>query len=226
MALQFAVRIGIPGCLTIEIQALPSLINSKPPNLTPQLNAAVLGSAFGAIANTPDQLFSKTWGQGFMTPVSQRLIALGGNTSKQLLTFECPSLDTTDMAWGAQGSIDGTTDPAQVTAPLFGASIYGRTFAPGDYILWNDPSIVNSVYQYEIDQIVSVKGSVFTLARRDPNGGSGAQFGSVLAPHANIQFFKLIDKTFDVLWQGEWQVYQFLWANMIVAAVSANTVGL
>ena len=161
-----------------------------------------------------------------MTPVSQRLIALGGNTNKQLLTFECPSLDTTDMAWGAQGSIDGTTDPVQIIAPLFGTSVYGRAFAPGDYVLWNDPAIVNGVYQYEIDQIVSVKGSVFTLARKDPQNPGGAQFGSVLAAHTNIQFFKLIDKTFDVLWAGEWQVFKFLWDDMIVAAVSANTVGL
>ena len=218
MALSFQVRIGIPGCLTVEIQAVPQVLQQAQSNLYVQLNRPVTVD--------PASIVSTPWGQGWATPMTQRLIALGGNSRKQILTFECPSLDTTDMAWGARGSIDGTTDPAQVTATLFGTSIYGRKFAVGDYILWNDSSVVNGVYQYEVDQITAVSGSIFTLARRDPNGGGGARFGSVKAAHANIQFFKLIDKTFDVLWQGEWQVFKFLWDDMIVAAVSANTVGL
>jgi hypothetical protein len=36
----------------------------------------------------------------------------------------------------------------------------------------------------------------------------------------------LIDKTFPVLWAGEWQVFKFMWDNMIVAAVSATAVGI
>ena len=130
------------------------------------------------------------------------------------------------MAWGAQGSIDGVTDPIQVTAPLFGTSVYGRQFAVGDYVLWNDAALVNGVYQYEIDQITAVRGSSFTLQRGSRGSIGGAKFGSVKAPHSNIQFLQLIDKTFDVLWAGEWQVYKFLWDNMIVSAVSATTIGL
>src|SRR5579872_1966437 len=108
MALSFQVRIGIPGCLTIEIQALPQFIQRQQTNLYAQLNQPV--------TSDPASIMSKAWGKGWVTPMTQRLIALGGNSRLQLLTFECPSLDTTDMAWGAQGSIDGTTDPAQVTA--------------------------------------------------------------------------------------------------------------
>lgn len=229
-ALTFAVRVGIPGALVIEIQAVPQIGQSKPANLVPQLNQPVLGSSLGsarAAAGPPtEQLISNAWGKGWATPMTQRIIALGGNSTKQLLTFECPSLDTADMAWGMTASIDATTDPAQVTGMPFGTSLYGRSFAVGDYILWNDPAIVGGAYQYEIDLITAVSGNVFTIERQSPQGGSGAQFGSVKAAHTNIPFLLLIDKTFDVLWEGEWQVYQFLWANMIVAAVSANTVGL
>jgi hypothetical protein len=229
----FAVRIGIPGSLTIEVQAVPAISSNAIPNLYPPLNQSVLVQDTGnsATASTSKlalakSLISKAWGQGWANTVSQRLAALGGNSDYQLLTFECPSLDTTDMAWGATGSIDGVTDPVQVTAPLFGASIYGRQFAVGDYVLWNDPALVNGVYQYEIDQITAVKGSNFTLARQSAGSIGGAKFGSVKAPHSNIQFLQLIDKTFDVLWAGEWQVYKFLWDNMIVSAVSATTIGL
>ncbi len=212
-SLSFQVRIGIPGCLTIEVDAAQGIIQTQP-FLNPQLNQPIT-----------DQLISKAWGQGWATPMTKRLIALGGNTKYQLLNFECPSLDLTDNAWGAQGSIDATSDPASIMAPIFGTSNFGRSFAVGDYILWDDPRIVSGVYQYEIDQITAVSGSNFTLLRRG-NNASGAQFGSVKAAHTNIKFYRLIDKVFQVLWAGEWQVFKFEWDNMIVAAVSATTEGL
>jgi hypothetical protein len=233
LPLQFAVRVGIPGSLTIEVQAVPSISSAAIPNILAPLNQPVLVQDTGNTATASTSrialakaLMSQAWGQGWANTVSQRLAALGGNSDYQLLTFECPSLDTTDMAWGAQGSIDGVTDPIQVTAPLFGTSVYGRQFAVGDYVLWNDAALVNGVYQYEIDQITAVRGSSFTLQRGSRGSIGGAKFGSVKAPHSNIQFLQLIDKTFDVLWAGEWQVYKFLWDNMIVSAVSATTIGL
>jgi len=212
-ALSFAVRVGIPGCLTIEIQAVPQVRQQQIMNLVAQLAQPIT-----------DKLISRAWGEGWATPLTQKMVALGGNTAYQLLIFECPSLDTTDMAWGAQGTIDATTDPVTLTAPIFGTSNYGRAFAAGDYIIWNDPAIVNGRYSYEIDQIQSVSGNNFTLKRRGPNSPGGAQFGSPKLPHADVQFFKLVDKTFPVLWAGEWQVFKFLWDNMIVAAVSATSV--
>lgn len=213
-ALNFAVRVGIPGCLTIEIQAVPQVKQQSIINLVAQLAQPIT-----------DKLISRAWGEGWASPLTQKLVALGGNTAYQLLIFECPSLDVTDMAWGATGTIDATTDPAQVTAPIFGTSLYGRAFAVGDYILWNDPTIVNGRYSYEIDQITAVSGNNFTLQRKGQQPG-GAQFGSPKTAHTNVQFFQLIDKTFPVMWMGEWQVFKFIWDNMIVAAVSATAVGV
>ncbi len=213
-ALSFAARVGIPGCLTIEIQAVPQVRQQQITNLVAQLSQPIT-----------DQFISNAWGKGWATPLTQKVVALGGNTGYELLIFECPSLDTTDMAWGAQGTIDGTSDPVSLTAPIFGTSNYGRAFADGDYIIWNDPTVMNGRYSYEIDQIQSVSGNNFTLKRRPARGG-GAQFGSPMLPHANVQFFQLIDKTFPVLWMGEWQVFKFLWDNTILAAVSATAAGV
>lgn len=221
-SLSFTARVGIPGCLTIEIQAVPQLKPVSPINLVPQLNQPVLSTS---TIGDPTQLISRAWGTGWATPLTQKLIALGGNTAYQLLIFECPSLDTTDMAWGATGTIDATTDPVSLTAPIFGTSLYQRAFAVGDYILWNDPTIINGRYSYEIDQITALSGNNFTLARKGQQPG-GAQFGSPKTAHTACQFFQLIDKTFPVLSMGEWQVFKFLWDNMIVAAVSATAVGV
>jgi hypothetical protein len=212
-ALNFTARVGIPGCLTIEIQAVPQVRQQQITNLVAQLSQPIT-----------DKFISNAWGKGWATPLTQKVVALGGNTAYQLLIFECPSLDTTDMAWGATGTIDGTTDPVTLSAPIFGTSLYGRSFAVGDYILWNDPTVLNGRYSYEIDQITALSGNNFTLARRGPNGG--AQFGSPKTAHTACQFFQLIDKTFPVLWAGEWQVFKFMWDNMIVAAVSATAAGI
>ena len=231
-SLLFTVRVGIPGSLTIEVQAAGPVIVGQPARIFPPLNQPLLDAGpMGDSARQPPEpgvgLIGKSWARGWFTPVSNRLIALGGNTDFQLLTFEAPSLDTTDMLWGATGSADGTTDPATLTATLFGTSVYGRSFAAGDYIIWDDPSIVSGMYQYEIDQITAVNGNIFTLKRRGPQGTAGrAQFNTPMVAHVGVNFYQLIDKTFSVLWQGERQVYKFLWDNMIVSAVSATTPGL
>src|ERR1035437_7411520 len=99
--ISFVARDGSPGSLTIEVAALPLLAQQNaPPNLRPQINAPVLAG--------DDKLLGLSWGVGWAVPMSQRLIALGGNSRLQLLGFECPSLDKTDMAWGASGTIDAT----------------------------------------------------------------------------------------------------------------------
>lgn len=215
----FAVRDGSPGSLTIEVPAVVlSGRQNPPPNLRPQLNAPVLAG--------DDKQLSMAWGTGWAVPVSQRLIALGGNSRIQLVGFECPSLDTTDMAWGASGTIDATTDPVTLQVSPFGASVYGRAFAVGDYIIWNNPAILNGRYQYEIDQITALNQNTFTLARRGQGAARGtAQFATVMAAQ-NGQFFQLLDPTLFALWDGTHQVFKFLWDGMIVSAVSATTAGL
>lgn len=217
--LSFTARAGMPGSLTIEIDAIPLLAQQNaPPNLRTQVNAPVLAG--------DDKLIGLAWGQGWAVQITQRLIALGGNARVQLLGFECPSLDTTDMAWGASGTIDATTDPVTLQAAPFGQSVYGRGFAVGDYIIWNNPAVVNGRYQYEIDQITALNQNTFTLARRGQGAAAGtAQFASVMAAQSG-QFFQLLDATLFALWDGTHQVFKFLWDGMIVSAVSATTAGL
>ncbi len=219
VALSFQVRVGIPGSLIIEIDAVTRPTPLRPAALFPPLNQAPLRDS--------SALLTKAWGEGWAIPVNNRLVALGGNSNLQLLTFECPSLDQTDNAWGMTGSIDALSDPATIAGAPFGASNFGRGFEVGDYILWHDSTLVNGLYQYEIDRIAAVNQNTLTLERAAQSSAAGrAQFGSVKAAHANVQFYQLVMGRFGVLWDGEHQVFKFLWDQMIVAGVSAATVGL
>ena len=217
--LSFTVYKTLPSILNIEIQAI-----SQPMQTTNKVLIAPLRQSIFDSDQT--SFMGKAWGQFWAVPMSNRLNALGGNTNLQLLGFECPSVDTTDMGWFATGTIDATTDPITVTAPITSTSMYGRKFAVGDYIIWNDPRAVNGRYQYEIDQITAVNGQVFTLSRSQPGAPAGmAYFGSVRAAHTSIPFFRMLDPTFYVLWDGSTQLYKFLWDKMLVSAASATTVG-
>jgi hypothetical protein len=216
----FQVRVGtIAGTLTIEVNAAPLIAQQNaPPNLYAPLQSSVLAG--------DDKLLAVPWAKGWTTPITQRLIALGGNTRLQLVAFECPSVDSTDMAWGASGTIDATTDPVTLQVTPFGSSIYGRALAVGDFIIWNNPTNVAGRYQYEIDEITDLSQNTITLARRPRGAPAGtAQFGSVMAAQSG-QFLQLLDPSLFALWDGTHQVYKFLWDGMIVCAVSATTVGL
>lgn len=224
--LDFAVFVGIPGSLTIEIQALPSLAQNKPSVLYPPLREPLQDVPRGTQTDPSSQLIGRQWGQHWVTPMTTRLNALGGSSNLQLLNFEAPSIDTTDNAWFATGSVDATTDPITLTAPITGTSIYKRSFQVGDYVVWDDSSTANGRYQYEIDRIVAVSGQLFTLSRSQQGRPVGeAYFGSVRAAHSSINFFRMLDPTFRVLWDGSQQVFKFLWDAMIVSAVSGVTVG-
>jgi hypothetical protein len=151
---------------------------------------------------------------------------MGGSSSIQLLTFEAPSIDTTDNAWFATGDMDATTDPITITAPVTGTSVYKRSFQVGDYVVWDDSASVSGRYQYEIDRIVKVNGQIFTLSRSQQGAPPGqAYFGSVRAAHTATNFYRLLDPFFRVPWDGSQQVFKFLWDGMIVSAVSAMTQG-
>lgn len=229
--INFTVRVGIPGSLTIEIDKAPQLIQPRlqtisPPLRTPLTGVGKTGTSLGGDTQSdPNATLDRVWGQGWAVSVSKRLAALGGSTLFQLIDFESPSWDQTDNLWGSNGSIDATTDPVTFVGTPFGASIYGRVFQEGDFILWDDPTSSNGRYSYEIDQITKVQGNTFTLARRNPFA-NGAWFGSPMVAHAGVNFYQLIDKHFTALWQGEHQVFKFLWDDMIVAAVAGLTPGM
>jgi hypothetical protein len=229
--LSFDVRVTVPNILTIEIEAIPKFVQSKNPVILPPLRSPVLGQPATATAPATlggqEQLMSRAWGIDWATPMTNRLNALGGATNLQLLGFQAPSLDTDDMAWFATGTMDALTDPITITAPITGASIYGRTFSVGDYVIWDDPRNVNGRYQYEIDQITAVNGQVFTLSRSQQGGRPGiSYFGAVRTDHAAINFYRLLNPTFYVLWDGTKQVFSFIWPKMIVSAVDAKTQGV
>lgn len=216
--LTFAVFVGIPGSLTIEIQSVQSLARTKPAVLYPPLREP--------LTDAQKELMGRQWAQHWVTPMTNRLNVLGGSENIQLLSFECPSVDTTDNAWFATGSVNATSDPVTITAPITGSSIYQRSFQVGDYVVWDDPATANGRYQYEIDRIVAVNGESFTLSRSQQGSPPGeAYFGSVRASHTAINFFRMLDPTFRVLWDGPQQVYKFLWDGMVVSAVSGVTAG-
>ncbi len=208
-------HVGIPGSLTVDIQSIANIANARPPVIYPRLREPVL-------VGKPD-LISQSWGVNFMTPVVNRLNALGGALIAQLLGLECPSVDTTDMAWGATGSVNATDNPVTVTTTLFGTSMFGRTFQPGDYVIWDDSSSANGLYQYEIDQILAVNGNVLTLSRSQQGQPTGqAYFGTVRAGHSGMNIFRMLNPTFYQLWDGSEQTFKFLWDGMIVSAIFAT----
>ncbi len=215
----FSVYLGIAGSLTIEIRSVQSIETNKPPVLYPPLRQPVVRG--GQLSETIDD----QWGRHWATPMTNRLNQLGGSSNLQLLNFEAPSLDRTDMGWYATGTV-GIDDPVTLNAPLTGSSVAGRSFQAGDYIVWDDPTSTAGLYSYEIDRIKSVNGSSFQLSRSQQGQPMGqAYFGSVRRPHTNVKFYRLLDPTFRVLWDGSDQVFKFLWDQMIVSAVMATTSG-
>jgi len=109
----------------------------------------------------------------------------------------------------------------------------GRQFAVGDFILWNDPTIVAGTAGYEIDQITAIvpigeTSATFTIARNATGAPADqAQYGSPFDAHANVAFYRLINKLFVASANplpGP-QVLKFAWDNMTVAAVTAMLPG-
>ncbi len=224
--LTFSVYVTLPAILNIEIQAVPQPMQSKNSVIYPPLREAVLMQQ-GSGAPGPETMIGRAWGINWATPVTNRLNALGGSTNLQLLGFQCPSVDSTDSAWFATGSMDALTDPITITAPITSSSMYGRKFAVGDYVIWDDPRAVNGLYAYEIDRITAINGNVFTLSRSQQGSPAGkAYFGSMRTDHTNVNFYRMLDPTFYVLWDGGTQIYKFLWDKMYVSAVDAKTSGV
>ncbi len=110
----------------------------------------------------------------------------------------------------------------------------GRQFAVGDFIIWNDPTIVSAAYSYEIDQITAITPTDDThfsckLARHANGAATGyAQYGSKLSAHTGANFYRLINKEFftnlDV--SAGPQLLRFLWDNMCIAAVAVSGSGI
>ena len=108
-----------------------------------------------------------------------------------------------------------------------GTAVPGRQWSIGDYILWNDPTITNSLYGYEIDEIAGITYSsptsaTFKLTRSPAGAATGqAQFGSPKVAHSSANFYRLINKGWDIPIDPTLgpQLIKLFWDNMTVAAV-------
>lgn len=248
ISLSFDVKVEAYGALTIDNLMLTGLPSGASRSLSnPPLTQAVLGNpptgggvvtpqdqASGAQTNQPNTpaqqqglTISRPYGLWFLQ-VQNILNQLGAVNGVIPISFECPSLDDSDMDWGATATVDATSDPVQVTVETWGKSIYGRKFAVGDYIVWNDPKSSGNNFLYEINKITAIAGNSFTLQRAPvgSSGGSSAQFGSMKFAHANKNFFRCIDKFFVVNWNGVTGTYELPWYNKCVLAVNATMTGL
>lgn len=149
-----------------------------------------------------------------------------------------PATGTTTVSGGSLTSATVTVQGYGLSAPLvvtFSAgnakatAALGRQWAIGDFIIWNDPTIVAAAFSYEIDQIVDIVATdathaMFKLQRAASNApAGGAQYGSLKNAHAGINFWRLINKVFvpDNITSAGPQPLRFLWDQMCVAAVTA-----
>lgn len=174
------------------------------------------GSGFGS--SPPAITISSVNGQGY-NEVGVGI--LDGSISGHLIGYQ-----KTTGGYNLKAPLKVTITPANgatATATL------GRQWAVGDYVLWNDPTIVSGAYSYEIDQITqitpsSASSATFKFARHQAGSPLGnAQYGSLMNSHSGstAAFFRLINKEFFAqidLTAGP-QVMKFLWDNMCVAAV-------
>ena len=246
--LSFTVELEGYGYLTIENITVSGIGPGNPsisPLQPPPLNQSVLGNAPSATAPSPNasdlaaSTMSRGWGLGWCMSVYRALhqITAGGAAPTNIL-FECPSLDDSDINWGVTASADATTDPLKLIVNPFGTSRTGRKFAVGDYVIWNDPQGItdpvsgSTFTNYEIDQIIALKGNAWTLKRAGPGaaGGKFAQFGTIKQSHGGIGgsplvIYRLIDKLFTVPFSGAPQPVKLLWDNMTVAVVVGTVAG-
>lgn len=236
--LVFDVKVESYGSLTIDNLAITGLQPQSPgtaPGLPqPPLNQVVLGGGpTGAgpnltTAQQQEACISNPWGLWFVNLVNRINQATGQQGSTVNLTFECPSIDDSDVAFFGSGTIDATTDPVTFTAATMGTSIYGRALAVGDYILWDDPIQVGGNSMYEIDQVTAIAGLKITLQRsaKGMAGSAAAQFGTKKFGHSSRIFFPLLDKFFHAEWDGTPAPLELPWYNKTVAAVVATLPGL
>lgn len=219
-----------------------------PPLTTPMQGAAPSGSATSKSLQEQANLLAtpvwRNWFQQLWTRVNVT-VPLGVSA-----IIEAPSIDETDVDWYAMltGPV-GTSDPLTFQ-PNFSPfqSRYGRKFAVGDYVLFNDFSSYIGTdgvpsYGFEIAQITAISGGVWTLTRSNANttppsfvpssGFSTACFGTPLIPHTPpsggfIAIYRLIDKFWSVAVPqiNTPQVVKLPWDNMCVVAVLATVPGV
>lgn len=197
-----------------------------PANLTAQ-QAAGLPPTIGTTDQQAATTTSRPW-SGWFRNVYDNLIRLGAQADTK---FETPSIDEDDLNWYGTGTIDGVTDPITFTPTITGTSAFGRAFGAGDYILWNDPTVANGIYSYEIDKITAINANngMWTLQRRSQGGAAAgtAQFGSPVAAHTNSRFYRLVDEVWNVniSFANGPQLLKLPWDNMCVAAVVGTPPG-
>lgn len=149
-----------------------------------------------------------------------------------------PAAGTATVAGGAIVDLPVTTNGYGLVAPLTvnitgdgtlatAQASPGRQWNVGDYVIWNDPTIVGTKYQYEIDQLTAITAvddgsATFTFTRIASTSIAGeAFFGSPMGAHTTRHFYRLIPQVFTraILTGSGPQIYRLPWDNMMVAAV-------
>ena len=238
MALSFTPKIENYGALTLEnvtISPAPQItagaVLPPPPNNEEFLNYGPLSSMQPRSLLQQSRLVPRPAWAGWFTQIRNRVQF---SSSSIAIQFECPSVDETDIQWFGVGTMPASGDTYSFNATIYGSSRWGRTFAAGDYIVWNNgtqapnPITGQMQYSYEINQIISVVGTTFTVQRRPKNGIQGfGYFGSLQVQQDQISFWRLVDQIFEVPYSAlnGPQVFELPWANKCVCAVVGSFAG-
>lgn len=191
-------------------------INATPPPLRDRILESDLDGS--------NNYVSRQYGWFFQS-VYDGLVRALGTKGVSLVGVEAPSLDLTDLAWYATaGAVNATDDPVVILPTIFGASAYGRQFVVGEYVLFNDSTVVGALYSYEICKIIDINTTTgeWTLQRRQNYAAPGfAAFGTMLADHAaGVTINHLIDQYFFTMIPfGSEQVWRIVWESMTIPAI-------
>jgi hypothetical protein len=164
---------------------------------------------------------TRTW-YLFFAQLAKAANSIASEDLAKLVVF-APSIDEEDILLYGTGSIDASTDPVSMTpSSITEASRYGTVFDTGDFIIWNDSTVVAGHRSYEIDQITGIGSAGELILQRHEAGAPAnqAHFGSYLAAH-DCTFYRLVPKLFTVdISDGVLpEMVQWPWANKCVAAV-------
>jgi len=231
----------------------PSVVRILAPSID-DVDAEWYGT--GSINATSDPVtFSATFVNQSRFPIEMVLIS-GGINYASAPTVKVTGADGGGFASGATATVAGgkivaLTPPTHwygLVAPLtvefsggggsqaVAVAELGRQFAVGDYIVWNDPTVLaDGSLQYEIDLITAIvpvdaTHATITLARAAPGAAAGAktaQYGSFLAAHSSCAFYRLQNQFFQRPYdpEGGPQLLELPWPNQTVVAAELTAPG-
>lgn len=166
-------------------------------------------------------------GTGYSTgsPPTVTITGAGGSGTGVVFTLAIDNtfgtleaINIVNSGYGYVGPVTVTITGGSGTGATAIAAI-GRQWEIGDYILANDPTVINNQCSYEILQIIDITPvdpthATFKLTR--------AQFGSTIGAHTGVAFYRLIPRVFttDMQSNAGLQTVPFYWPSMTVPAIT------